>query len=296
MVDRAPADRAQAARRRRRHAPPTGSRATRRCRTGKIIASSSQFTAGWIALRFLNDPATALGAFRPHRARASTNPITLARAGYWQGRAAEALGRKDEARAHYEAAARYPDRLLRPDRPRAARPRGPRAARRRPTRRFDRRSKSCAPSNCSTPSSERDLVAGALADLGDRSSDVGRAGRARRNRRPRTMTPAPCCCSARPRSGAACRSSTTPSRPSACRTTRAIGPAVEPALVYAIARQESTFNQRDRLERAGDGPDAGDAGGGQIHRQEVQRRPSTRSGCCPTRSTTCSSAPPSSAT
>ena len=68
--------------------------------------AESQFTAGWIALRFLNDPATALTHFAKI-GHASNNPIALARSGYWQGRAAEALGRKDEARAHYEAAARY---------------------------------------------------------------------------------------------------------------------------------------------------------------------------------------------
>src|SRR5262249_61985669 len=65
-----------------------------------------QFTAGWIALRFLNDPATALAHFAKV-AQGNSNPVSLARAGYWQGRAAEALGRRDEARAHYEAAARY---------------------------------------------------------------------------------------------------------------------------------------------------------------------------------------------
>src|SRR6266478_7202523 len=65
-----------------------------------------QFTAGWIALRFLNDPATALAHFAKV-AQGNTNPIALARSGYWQGRAAEALGRRDETRAHYEAAARY---------------------------------------------------------------------------------------------------------------------------------------------------------------------------------------------
>src|SRR5262249_58199166 len=50
--------------------------------------------------------ATALAEFAKV-AQGNTNPITLSRAGYWQGRAAEALGRRDEARAHYEAAARY---------------------------------------------------------------------------------------------------------------------------------------------------------------------------------------------
>jgi len=66
-----------------------------------------QFTAGWIALRFLNDPDLAM----PHFARIAqgiTNPITLARSEYWQGRAAEAAHRLSQARAHYEASTRYP--------------------------------------------------------------------------------------------------------------------------------------------------------------------------------------------
>jgi soluble lytic murein transglycosylase len=65
-----------------------------------------QFTTGWIALRFLNDPAAALAHFAKV-GQGNSNPITLARAGYWQGRALEALGRNGEARGHYEAAARY---------------------------------------------------------------------------------------------------------------------------------------------------------------------------------------------
>ena len=68
--------------------------------------ADQQFTSGWIALRFLNDPTTALGHFS-RIAQGIANPITLARAGYWQGRALEALGRRDEARTHYEAAARF---------------------------------------------------------------------------------------------------------------------------------------------------------------------------------------------
>src|SRR3954471_20539000 len=69
-----------------------------------IYKTEQEFTAGWIALRFLNDPATAA----QHFARigvGSVNPTTLARAGYWQGRAAEAMGRMQEARAAYNAAA-----------------------------------------------------------------------------------------------------------------------------------------------------------------------------------------------
>jgi soluble lytic murein transglycosylase len=69
-----------------------------------IYKTEQEFTAGWIALRFLNDPATAA----QHFARigvGSVNPTTLARAGYWQGRAAEAMGRQHEARAAYGRAA-----------------------------------------------------------------------------------------------------------------------------------------------------------------------------------------------
>jgi soluble lytic murein transglycosylase len=69
-----------------------------------IYKTEQEFTAGWIALRFLNDPATAA----QHFARigvGSVNPTTLARAGYWQGRAAEAAGRAQDAHTAYAAAA-----------------------------------------------------------------------------------------------------------------------------------------------------------------------------------------------
>ncbi|WP_407174885.1 transglycosylase SLT domain-containing protein [Bradyrhizobium sp. STM 3562] len=72
--------------------------------TRDIYKTEQEFTAGWIALRFLNDPTTAA----QHFARigvGSVNPTTLARAGYWQGRAAEAAGRMQEARAAYASAA-----------------------------------------------------------------------------------------------------------------------------------------------------------------------------------------------
>ena len=64
------------------------------------------FMPGWIALRYLNDPATARAHF-VHIDEGSTNPIVLARANYWRGRAAEALGDSEERRAHYENAARH---------------------------------------------------------------------------------------------------------------------------------------------------------------------------------------------
>lgn len=69
-----------------------------------IYKTEQEFTAGWIALRFLKDPAVAA----QHFARigvGSVNPTALARAGYWQGRAAEAAGRTQEARAAFGRAA-----------------------------------------------------------------------------------------------------------------------------------------------------------------------------------------------
>ncbi len=69
-----------------------------------IYKTEQEFTAGWIALRFLKDP----NAAARHFARigvGSVNPTALARAGYWQGRAAEAAGRIQEARHAYAAAA-----------------------------------------------------------------------------------------------------------------------------------------------------------------------------------------------
>jgi soluble lytic murein transglycosylase len=62
------------------------------------------FMAGWIALRYLDDPATAA----THFARiqdVSSHPTSLARMHYWLGRVAEALHRPDQARAEYQAAA-----------------------------------------------------------------------------------------------------------------------------------------------------------------------------------------------
>jgi soluble lytic murein transglycosylase len=66
-----------------------------------------RFMAGWIALRFLSDPVTALQHFAKVD-EGSSDPIVLARAAYWRGRAFEATGHSDEMKAQYETAARYP--------------------------------------------------------------------------------------------------------------------------------------------------------------------------------------------
>jgi soluble lytic murein transglycosylase len=64
------------------------------------------FMSGWIALRYRNDPPAAREHFA-HIDDGSANPIVLARANYWRGRAAEAAGENEKMRADYEAAARY---------------------------------------------------------------------------------------------------------------------------------------------------------------------------------------------
>jgi soluble lytic murein transglycosylase len=204
------------------------------------------FHAGWIALRFLNDPATALAHFAK-LAQGHSNPITLGRAGYWQGRAAEALGRTAEARAYYETAARYStayygqlararlghrDIVLRPP-PEAPPDRRDLIARLEVVRAFE----------LLYAIDERDLIAGALADLGERSIDtvalaaLGEVAARHKDARAMLLL------------GKAALGRGLPLEHYAFPTLgipdyRPIGPAIEPAVVYAIARQESTFNPK----------------------------------------------------
>jgi len=67
----------------------------------------ADFHAGWIALRFLNNAAEAAKRFAL-AAEAAETPLSIARAAYWRGRAADALGKADEAKWHYESAASEP--------------------------------------------------------------------------------------------------------------------------------------------------------------------------------------------
>ena len=60
-----------------------------------------EWLAGFIALRLQDDPTKALQHFRKFRVSVET-PISLGRAGYWEGRAQEALGNAEAARAAYE--------------------------------------------------------------------------------------------------------------------------------------------------------------------------------------------------
>lgn len=67
----------------------------------------AEFQAGWIALRFLNEPDRAATHFAAAAQYAET-PLSVSRTAYWQGRAAEISGRDDalaQATAFYEKAA-----------------------------------------------------------------------------------------------------------------------------------------------------------------------------------------------
>lgn len=65
-----------------------------------------EWLAGYIALSYLNDPELALGHFTTLREGVAT-PISLGRAGYWQGRAYEQMGDADNARAAFGFAAQH---------------------------------------------------------------------------------------------------------------------------------------------------------------------------------------------
>ncbi len=71
-----------------------------------VSFAEGEWLAGWIALRFLNDPTAAYFHFRTLAANVRT-PISKARAEYWAGRAAQADGRAADAGFYYKLAAEH---------------------------------------------------------------------------------------------------------------------------------------------------------------------------------------------
>ena len=65
-----------------------------------------EWLSGYIALRFLDDPEQALKHFMAHDS-AVQSPISQGRAGYWRGRAREAMGDAEGAAEAYAMGARY---------------------------------------------------------------------------------------------------------------------------------------------------------------------------------------------
>ena len=204
--------------------------------------SEQHFTAGWIALRFLREPSVALAHFA-RIAEGATNPMTLARSYYWQGRAAEALGHERDARAYYETAARYSTayygQLARarlgietvalrvPPEPSADH------ARLEVARIFE----------ILYALDERDMVANMAADLGDKSTDVtalaalGEIATRHNDARTTLLIGKPALSHGLPLEHYAFPDFGVPNY-------QQIGPEVERSVVYSIVRQESAFNSR----------------------------------------------------
>jgi len=210
--------------------------------TTENYRAEQQFTAGWIALRFLRDPSTALAHFA-RIADGVSNPITLARSYYWQGRALEALGRGEDARAYYEEAARNPTAYY----GQLARARlglDAIALRQLPEQPAEyRRLEIARAFEILYAIDERDLVAAMAADLADKATDAAALAAlaeisTRHNDARATLL-----------IGKAALGRGMPLEQYAFPTFgmpsyRPIGPQVELCVVYSIARQESAFNAR----------------------------------------------------
>jgi len=210
--------------------------------TKNVYKTQKEFTAGWIALRFLKDPATATQHFA-RIAERSDNPTALARAGYWLGRAAEASGRSMEARAAYQSAAAhstsYYGQLARAKLglPQIEINRAPGSGLR-GIGRFE----IVRAVQLLYALNERDLAIPILADMGENAeADVlaGLGELASRNNDARGMLLL----------GKAAMNRGLPFDVYAFPSTglphyRPIGPEVDPSVVFAIARQESGFNPK----------------------------------------------------
>jgi soluble lytic murein transglycosylase len=204
-----------------------------------------EFTAGWVALRFLKDPVAASRHFAVI-ATTTRNPTALARAGYWLGRSTEAVGKPVEAREHYAAAARFrttyygqlaharlgETEIALPSTPRPSRERRAAIARLELVRAL----------NLLYVSGESDLAIPFVADVGSRIGDAEalaalgeithRNGDARA-----TMLLG----RAALNQGLALAEYAFPKI--GVPNYKAIGPEVHPSLLFSIVRQESAFNQ-----------------------------------------------------
>ena len=204
------------------------------------------FMAGWIALRYLHDPQTAYAHFLKISEN-NENPISLARGGYWSGRAAEAMNRMSEARRHYQEAARFPTAYY-GQIARAKVGLGELALNAYPSLSSSERSKAMQSDIVRAVEllytvEARDLAWAMLADSGDKSNDLGTlvllGELASKYKDARGMLLVGKLALARglPLDHAAFPTLGVPEY-------TPIGPPVEPSIVYGIARQESWFNPK----------------------------------------------------
>jgi soluble lytic murein transglycosylase len=203
------------------------------------------FLAGWIALRYLNQPSAAMAHF-VHIDDGCVNPITLARASYWRARAAEALGDQATMQAQYEAAASHPTayygQLARArlgisemDLPSAP----PADAMRKPSQEIVRAAEMLYSLG------EREIAVSFAADLGDDGADVATLSAVGevtgRHNDARAMLELGKTALGRGLPVEAYAFPTIGIPPHS-----PIGPSIDRSIIYSVARTESAFNQRDR--------------------------------------------------
>jgi soluble lytic murein transglycosylase len=205
------------------------------------------FLPGWIALRYLNDARTALAHFA-HIDDGCVNPITLARASYWRGRAAEALGDKESMRTQYVAAARHTTayygqlaraRLGRDDVELRMPPQPDPAGQSRIADEVVRAAEMLYTID------EREMVVSFVADLAEQSTDVPTLSAVAevtgRHNDARAMLELGKTALARGLAVDAYAFPTIGIPPH-----NQIGPPIDRSIIYSVARTESAFNQRDR--------------------------------------------------
>ena len=205
------------------------------------------FMCGWIALRYLDDPATAARHFA-RIDEGQVNPTVLARANYWRGRAAEALGQTGAMRASYEAAARYPTAYY-----------GQLARARLGRDQIELRAPSPVLASADASATdervraadmlyeigERDVVLYFAADLGEQSSDVallealGELTGRRNDARAMLQVGKPSLGRGLPLDHYAFPTIGIPPH-------RQLAPEIEHSMIYSVARTESAFDQRDK--------------------------------------------------
>ena len=206
-----------------------------------------QFMCGWIALRYLDDPRTAMTHFAAIDA-GSANPIALSRGYYWRGRAAEAMGATADARMSYKAAARYPTAYY-----------GQLARARLGLEGIELRAPSPVLASADTPAAdervraadmlygigERDTVYYYAEDFSKESTDVaaleGLGELARQRNDARVMLEIGKSALAR---GMALDHYAFPTI--GIPEHKQVAPAIETSVIYSVARTESSFNQRDK--------------------------------------------------
>ena len=204
------------------------------------------FTAGWIALRFLKDPAAAARHFAAIQ-KLSSHPTSLARGHYWHGRALEAAGDRVAALAEYDRAARHVyayygqiarSRMGNKELPVSAPPVPSAAAR----TEFERQEPVRA-IRLLYAAGEPDLALSVLLDLTERARDVATATllaelpQQAQDARSLVFIAKAAFARGLPLDAHAFPTFGMPAFKPA-------GPAIDSALVYAIARQESAFNPK----------------------------------------------------